>query len=54
MMMRIYIFMGRILIALSDEVEAMLRQYVGEKYGYRKGSIRDFIEEAIMEKILSE
>jgi hypothetical protein len=41
--------MGRMQIVFSDETEKKLRKKAAEKFGLRKGSISDAVEEAVKE-----
>jgi len=41
------IFMGNVMIVLDDEHEALLRELAREKYGGKKGSLSNVVEEAL-------
>lgn len=40
--------MGRLQVVLSNDTEARLRKRAAEKFGMKKGSISEAIEEAIV------
>ena len=40
--------MGRMQIVISDELEKRLRKRAAEKFGLKKGSISEAVEEAIV------
>ncbi len=42
-----YVYMGKLTISISDKIEENLRKKAAVKFGLRKGSIRDAIEEAV-------
>ncbi|MFN7991018.1 MAG: hypothetical protein U0R44_02555 [Candidatus Micrarchaeia archaeon] len=41
--------MGKLTIIISDDIEDKLRKKAAAKFGLRKGSIRNAIEEALLE-----
>ena len=45
--MLICVNMGRMQIVLSDDTEKKLREKAAKKFGFKKGSISQAIEEAI-------
>lgn len=45
--------MGRMQIIISDELENKLRKKAAEKFGFKKGSISEAVEQAILEWLKS-
>ena len=41
--------MGKVLVALSDEIEGKLRNYTAERYTDKRGAISIVVEDALRE-----